>query len=115
MSGRSNGWWISPAVPTIANCVLAALWGFSAIGGWGTDAFCGEADQRDVTCVGDFDLAVWLSLPPAALATLVAVTAWALPGVRRRPNRLDAYLTLAALIWVVAEAILFIGGYLAKP
>jgi hypothetical protein len=39
MSGRPNGWWISPAIPTIANCALAVLWVFSALGGWGDAAF----------------------------------------------------------------------------
>ncbi|WP_346044657.1 hypothetical protein [Actinomadura chokoriensis] len=115
MSGRANGWWISPAVPTIANCALAALWFFSAIGGWGDAAFCGEDDRHDPGCGAGFDDAVRLSSPVAAMALAVAVTAWALQGVRRRPGRLDAFLTVAAFIWVLAEAVLFVGGYLAKP
>jgi hypothetical protein len=43
------------------------------------------------------------------------LVSWSLPGVRRRPRRLDALLTAAAALWVLAEAILFVGGYLAKP
>jgi hypothetical protein len=38
-----------------------------------------------------------------------------MPGVRRRPSRLDVTLTVAAFVWVIAEGVLFIGGYLAKP
>ncbi len=113
--GRMNGWWISPAVPTIANCALAALWLFSAIGGWGDAAFCGEDERHDPRCGAGFEDAVRLSSPAAAIAAAVAVAAWAAHGIRRRPGLLDASLTIAAFIWVLAEAVLFIGGYLAKP
>jgi hypothetical protein len=115
MPGRSNSWWISPAIPTIANVVLAALWGFSAIGGWGDAAFCGEEERHDPGCGAGFDDAVRYSAPVAVLAAAVAVTAWSMPGVRRRPDRLDALLSVAALLWVLAEGVLFVGGYLAKP
>ncbi|MFC4056607.1 hypothetical protein ACFOY4_43560 [Actinomadura syzygii] len=115
MPGRSNGWWISPAVPTIANCALAVLWTFSALGGWGDAAFCGENEKRDAGCGEGFADAVLVSAPIAALAAIVAVAAWGIPGVRRRPDRLDAVLTAAAFGWVLAEGVLFIGGYLAKP
>jgi len=117
MPGRTNRWWISPAIPTIANCVLAALWFFSALGGWGDAAFCGEDDRRDPGCGADFDDAVRLSSPVALLAAAIALTAWAVHvhTVRRRPERLDALLTVAAFVWVLAEAVLFVGGYLAKP
>ncbi|TDB84577.1 hypothetical protein E1264_24080 [Actinomadura sp. KC216] len=113
--GRPNSWWISPAIPTIANCVLGLLWAFSALGGWGATAFCGEDGQRDPGCSAGFDDAVRASAPVAVLALVVAVTSWAMPGVRQRPDRLDALLTVAAFLWVLAEAVLFIGGYLAKP
>lgn len=115
MSGRPNGWWISPAIPTIANCALAVLWVFSALGGWGDAAFCGEGASRDPGCGDGFEDAVRLSAPVAVLAAAVAVTAWSVPGVRRRPSHLDVTLTVAAFIWVIAEGVLFIGGYLAKP
>jgi hypothetical protein len=115
ISERPNGWWVSPALPTVANCLLAALWGFSTLGGWGEAAFCGAEAQRDAACASDFEPAIIVSIVPAALATAVAVVSWALPGVRRRPQRLDTLLTVAAAIWVVAEGVLFIGGYLAKP
>ncbi|MFI6514643.1 hypothetical protein ACIBF1_03685 [Spirillospora sp. NPDC050679] len=111
---RSSGWWISPAIPTIANAVLALLWAFSAPGGWGTAAFCGDPGQRDLDCADRYDLAVLVSVPPAAAAAALAVAAWAIPAVRRSPDRLDALLTAAALLWVAAEAVLFVGGYLAQ-
>ncbi|CNE03405.1 Uncharacterised protein [Mycobacterium tuberculosis] len=95
--------------------MLAALWLFSAIGGWGDAAFCGEDDRHDPGCGAGFDDAVRLSAPVAATAAIVAVTAWALRGVRRRPGRLGTFLTIAAFVWVLAEAVLFIGGYRAKP
>jgi hypothetical protein len=111
---RMNGWWISPALPTIANCLLAALWGFSTAGGWGESAFCGTTGGRDGDCAAGFELAVLLSILPAALATIIVLVSWGLPRVRHRPGRLDALLTVAAALWVLAEGILFIGGYLAK-
>ncbi|RKS71268.1 hypothetical protein BZB76_5757 [Actinomadura pelletieri DSM 43383] len=114
MPGRSDSWWISPAVPTIANSVLAVLWLFSAVGGWGDAAFCGEDEQRDQRCSAAFDDAVRVSAPLAVLATVLVVTAWSMPGVRRRPDRLDTLLAVAAVTWVLAEGVLFIGGYLAE-
>lgn len=115
MPGRSNGWWISPAIPTIANCALAALWGFSALGGWGDAAFCGEAAEHDPECATGFDDAVVFSLLPAGVALVMAVGAWVLPGIRRDADRLDGLLTAAALVWVVAGGVLFVGGLLAQP
>lgn len=115
ISERQNGWWVSPVLPTIANCLLAVLWGFSTIGGWGEAAFCGEDAQRDPTCAAGFQVAIALSLPAAVLASAIALISWTLPGVRRRPQRLDTLLTVTAAVWVVAEAVLFVGGYVAKP
>ena len=114
ISGRQNGWWVSPALPTIANCLLAVLWGFSTAGGWGEAAFCGEGIQRDPICASDVEFVITLSLAPAVVAAAVVLISWALPGVRRRPQRLDALLTMAAAMWVFAEGILFVGGYAAK-
>ncbi|MBT2208316.1 hypothetical protein [Actinomadura sp. NEAU-AAG7] len=115
MRGRSNGWWISPAIPTIANCVLALLWFFSALGGWGDAAFCGDDDAHDPGCGAAFKDAVVFSVPVAAVAAVLAVTAWATRTVRHHPGRLDALLTTAAVVWVLAEGVLFVGGYLAQP
>lgn len=115
MPRRPNGWWISPAIPTIANLALGLLWFFSALGGWGDAAFCGTGDAHDATCAADFELAVLLSAPVAIAAVVTVLTAWALPAVRNRPQRLDALLVAAAFAWVVAEGILFIGGYLVQP
>ncbi|MFF5265521.1 hypothetical protein ACFY4C_42165 [Actinomadura viridis] len=111
---RGDGRWVSPAIPTIANCLLALLWGFSAAGGWAETAFCGEGESRDDACAAEFGPAVTVSVPPAVLAAVMVLFSWGLPGVRRRPERQGVLLTLAAVIWVLAEGILFAGGYLAK-
>ncbi|RFU42689.1 hypothetical protein DZF91_05275 [Actinomadura logoneensis] len=112
--GRSNGRWLSPAVPTIATCVLAALWGFSAFGGWSDEAFCGEASAHDADC-GDAVLRyVWLSVPAAFVGLGIGVMSWLLPGVRRRPGLLARNLSIAVCFWVLAETIMFVGGFLAK-
>jgi hypothetical protein len=112
--GRQGRWWISPAIPTIANIALAALWAFSAFGDWGMDAFCVD-EVKQPNCVDRVEFVVGVSVAPAALAAALALGAWAMPGVRRNSDRLDSLLSVAALCWIAAEAILFIGGYLAKP
>jgi len=108
---QQNGWWISPAIPTIANVLLGVLWGFSAFGGWGRTAFC----QHDPTCSDDFNSAIAVSVVPAVLAALLALSSWLLPVVRRDPALLDTLLTIGALTWVVAQGVLFIGGYIVQP
>ncbi|MEV5571121.1 hypothetical protein AB0L06_13815 [Spirillospora sp. NPDC052269] len=111
---RSNSQWLSPAVPTIANCVLAALWGFSAFGGWSDDAFCGSGAAHETDC-GDAVLRyAWLSASPAFVGAGIGLTSWLLPSVRRRPARLNRNLTVAIGFWVFAEAVMFVGGFLTK-
>jgi hypothetical protein len=112
---QDEGWWISPAIPTIANVVLGALWAFSAFGGWGRTAFCQDSGPLDQGCSSGFDTTIMISLVPALLATLLAAGAWLIPAVRRDPTLLDTLLTIAALSWVVAQAVLFLGGYLVQP
>lgn len=106
---------MSPAVPTIANGALAALWAFSALGGWGEEAFCGQAGALQSVCGVGFHTAVLTSLSAAIPALVTAVTAWALPAVRRDTHRLDTILTLSAFMWLAAEMILVVGGYVAQP
>jgi hypothetical protein len=108
---RQDGWWISPAIPTIANVLLGVLWGFSAFGGWGRAAFC----QDDKACADSFTTAISVSAVPAVLAVLLATGSWVFPGVRRDPALLDTLLTIAALTWIVAQGVLFIGGYIVQP
>ena len=115
ISERPNGWWISPALPTVANALLALLWGFSTLGGWGESAFCGDEGRLDAACTAALRPVLTLSVPPALLAAAVVLVSWSLPGVRRRPQRLDALLTVAIALWGLAEGILFVGGYVAKP
>src|ERR671915_2292631 len=79
--GRQNRWWISPAIPTIANIALAVLWAFSAFGGWGRTAFCGdEAAARD--CTDGVGLAEAVSAVPAAIEAALALGSW--PAASRR-------------------------------
>jgi hypothetical protein len=113
--GRRHGWWISPAIPAIANITLAVLWAFSAFGGWGSTAFCGDDAVAPSACADGVDLAAGVSAVPASAAAALALASWLLPGLRRDPDRLDGLLSLAAIGWLVAEVILFVGGYLAKP
>lgn len=101
-------------MPTIANCVLAALWGFSAFGGWSDEAFCGRSSAHDAECGDAITRYVWLSAPVAFVGAGIALMSWLLPTVRHRAGLLDRNLTIAIGFWVFAEAVMFLGGFLAK-
>jgi hypothetical protein len=136
---EQHRWWISPAIPTIGNLALSLLWAFSAFGGWGITAFCrptrgpaigraGRAEQvgqagqladavgqaLDVECQTGFRTTVAVSVPMAVLAAVIGVAAWTVPSVRRRPELMGGTLVVAALIWLIAEAVLFGGGWLVQ-
>jgi hypothetical protein len=115
---QNNGWWVSPAIPTVANVVLSVLWVFTTLGGWGRTAFCGTGvndSTLDTSCSDGFDTAIAVSAVPAFLALALIAFAWTAPLVRRDPRLLDALLTIAALTWLLAEGVLFIGGWMAQP
>jgi len=114
MQSGAGGLRVSPAVPTVANLALAVFWACTALAGWGEQAFCGEGGHRASECLEGFETAVLASLALAVPAAVVAVAAWTLPGARRNAARLEAMLTLAALMWVVAEGVVFVGGSLAQ-
>lgn len=111
---RNDGWWISPAIPTVANAVLGALWGFSTFGGWGRTAFCSNDSALNMGCSGGFNTAILVSAVPASLALALVVVSWASPAIRRDLHLLDALLSIAALTWLLAEGVVFIGGWLAQ-
>lgn len=90
--------------------MLGALWIFAAFGGWGRQAFC----TADGSCADNVAAAVVVSLAPAALALLTALTGWAFRAVRDDPDRLDTVLSVAAVLWLLADAVVFIGGWLAR-
>ncbi|MFV2179397.1 hypothetical protein ACFHW2_07505 [Actinomadura sp. LOL_016] len=99
----------------MANAALAALWAFTAFGGWGEQAFCGVGGAHDPTCATGFENAVLSSLAVVIPAVVITLTALALRRVRHHPDRLGMMLTAAAFLWVGAEGIVFLGGYLAQP
>jgi hypothetical protein len=111
---RTDGREISPTVPTIAHALLALLWTCSTFGGWGETAYCGDGPDRDLACSDGFAVAVLLSVPFAAAATVAAFAAWTSPDLRRHPTRLALRLTAAASGWVVAEGILFLAGLVVR-
>ncbi|WP_125621307.1 MULTISPECIES: hypothetical protein [Actinomadura] len=111
---RTGEWWISPAIPAVADVVLAALWTFTAFGGWGEQAFCEAGGVHDPACATSFQNSVLASLAVVIPAVAITLAALALPRVRRHPDRLGMMLTAAAFLWVGAEGILFLGGYLAQ-
>jgi hypothetical protein len=112
--GSLEGCWLSPVIPTIGNVALAVLWAFSAYGGWGITAFCDGGPGSAAGCRAGFGATVAISIPVAALGAALVLAAWTIPYVRRRPRRQLLGLLIAALSWVLAEAVLFAGGWLAQ-
>ncbi|OLT18420.1 hypothetical protein BJF79_48135 [Actinomadura sp. CNU-125] len=98
----------------MGNAALAALWILTAFGGWGEEAFCGVGGSYDPTCATGFENAVLASLAVVVPAVVITLAALALPRVRRHPDRLGMMLAASAFLWVGAEGILFLGGYLAQ-
>ncbi|MFG2091775.1 MULTISPECIES: hypothetical protein [unclassified Spirillospora] len=98
----------------MANLTLAALWMFTALGGWGEQAFCGADGARDQACVNGVHDAVLVSLAAVIPAVGIILVALALLSPRRDPDRLSGMLTAAAILWVFAEGVVFLGGYLAQ-
>lgn len=111
---RTGEWRISPAIPAVANLTLAALWMFTAVGGWGEQAFCGAGAVTDRTCAAGVHDAVLVSLAAVIPAAGIILMAAVLYTARREPERLTSLLTVAAILWVLAEGIVFFGGHLAQ-
>jgi hypothetical protein len=57
--------------------------------------------------------AVHWSLIAVIPAVLLAVAAWTF--IRQNADRLDLLLTISALLWVAAEGVIFVGGYIVQP
>jgi hypothetical protein len=100
---------ISPVIPTVANLLLAALWGFSVFAGWGLEAFCSESG-----CVDRMGGVARASALFAAVAACCTAGAWLAPGARRDKGRFTALMVAAVIAWVVAEGILFVGGMIVR-
>lgn len=103
----------SPIIPTIAGFLLAALWGLSVFAGWGLEAFCagGEASADCSRRLGTVSAVSGLF---AVLAACCTAAAWLVPRSRRDPAVFTRVMGAAVAVWVVAVAVLFVGGLLAK-
>ncbi|MEU8804849.1 hypothetical protein [Spirillospora sp. NPDC048819] len=111
---RTGEWRISPAIPALANLTLAALWLFTTLGGWGEQAFCGAVGVADQGCVDGVHNAVLVSLAAVIPSVGIILVALLLFRPRRDPDRLSGMLTAAAILWVFAEGVVFLGGHLAQ-
>ncbi|MGP4029958.1 hypothetical protein [Actinomadura sp. 3N407] len=98
----------------MANLTLAALWTFTALGGWGEQAFCSAGGTPDQACIGGVHDAVLVSLAAVIPAVGIILVALVLFTSRRDPDRLSGMLTAAAILWVFAEGVVFLGGHLAQ-
>lgn len=98
----------------MANLTLAALWLFTTLGGWGEQAFCGASGTSDQSCVNGVHDAVFVSLAAAIPAVGIILVALVLFSSRRDPDRLAGMLTAAAILWVFAEGVVFLGGHFAE-
>ncbi|MDX6744962.1 hypothetical protein [Actinocorallia sp. A-T 12471] len=111
---RPGPWRVSPALPAAANAALALLWLLSAYGGWGEAAFCSsDGSLADPACLEGFHTAVSYSLVVAVPALVLAFAGALL--LNDDPDALDVLLTATAALWIIAEAVVFTGGYLSQP
>ncbi len=108
-----EGWQVSPLVPAIGVALLALLWLLSAFDGWAAAAFCSDRGLGG-SCRAHVVAAVRPSVLPAAVATVLAVTALVASlrarseaAVRAARMRL---LVMSALCWVIALAVVFVAG-----
>lgn len=100
---------ISPAIPTVAVVLLAALWGLSVFAGWGLEAFCADGESSG-ECAKRLDAVFTFSGLFAVVAGSAAVFAWLFA-----PRRAFMPLMRVAVVgWVAAEAVLFAGGMLVR-
>ncbi|GAA5073111.1 hypothetical protein HNP84_009266 [Thermocatellispora tengchongensis] len=100
---------LSPAIPTVAVLLLAALWGLSAYAGWGLEAFCAD-DESSRSCAERLETVASFSGLFAVVGAGCAAVAWLIPA----PRGFMPLMGTAIAAWVVAEAVLFAGGMLVR-
>lgn len=99
----------SPAILTMANVLLAVLWACSAFADWGVTAFCDPGS--DPACAGRVRYFGLISIIPAAFGLVLALSSYVAPAVRRDPETRNRVLEYAAVAWILAGAVVFLGGY----
>jgi hypothetical protein len=99
-------------LPTVASLLLAALWALSVFGGWGPEAFCAGAEAPQA-CTRRLGAVSVVSALFAGAAATCTVMAWVLPRARRDGRAFGRLIGAALAAWVVAGAVLFVGGLLA--
>ncbi|RJL33137.1 hypothetical protein [Bailinhaonella thermotolerans] len=104
---------VSPVVTTVANLLLAALWGLSVFAGWGLEAFCADGEIMERCRRRMAEVSLW-SGAFAALAGVITMAALALPYARRDPGGYNRLMFAAIVCWTLAEGVLFVGGELAR-
>ncbi|WP_204029619.1 hypothetical protein [Sinosporangium siamense] len=104
---------LSPAIPTVASLLLAALWALSVFAGWGFAAFC-ESGDLVAECERRLGFAVTLSGVFAVVAAVCTAGAWLAFAIHRNLSRFNIGMGVAIAAWVVAEGVLFIGGMLVR-
>ncbi|MEV5414044.1 hypothetical protein AB0K60_35075 [Thermopolyspora sp. NPDC052614] len=107
------GMWVSPVIPTVANLLLAALWGLSVFAGWGLAAFCTAGEEAEA-CRDRLGSAAFTSGAFAVTAALCTAGAWLGPVARRDPSRFTVLMVAAVIAWVLAEGVLFVAGVLHR-
>ncbi|MDX3110368.1 hypothetical protein ACIBO5_55610 [Nonomuraea angiospora] len=103
----------SPIIPTIASFLLAALWALSVFAGWGLEAFC-QGGESASTCSQRLGTVSTVSGLFAALAAGCTAAAWLIPWSRQDPRTFGRVMGAGVGAWVVAEAVLFLGGLMAR-
>ncbi|MCG5219891.1 hypothetical protein [Streptosporangium sp. KLBMP 9127] len=100
---------VSPFIPFVAVLLLAALWGFSVFAGWGLAAFCADGElARD--CTARLRSVSTFSGVFAVVGACCTAVAWVRPTRRWSMP----FMIAAVVAWVLAEAVLFVGGMLVR-
>ncbi len=97
---------VPPAIPAAASLLLATLWGFAVFGDWSRQAFCTTSLGASPDCADRIASVIALSVMVGAVAACVTGVAW----LARR----ESLYGVAVAAWVVALAVLFVGGLAAQ-
>lgn len=93
----------------MANVLLAVLWACSAFADWGVTAFCDTG--ADPACPERVQYFGLISVIPAAFGLVLALASYFARNVRRDPETRNHVLEFAAVAWILAGLVVFLGGY----
>ncbi|MEU6412090.1 hypothetical protein [Microbispora sp. NPDC046933] len=97
---------VPPEILAAASLLLATLWGFAVFGGWSRQAFCTTGLGSSPDCADRIASVIALSVMVAMVAACATGVAWL--------GRRESLHGVAVMAWIVALAVLFVGGLAAQ-